>query len=362
MRVCLFGCGGFIGSHLVEWLLGHTDAAVLGTDIHSDKIRHLLREGRFRFHDSDIRADRDFTRRLIEDADVVVDLVAIARPAVYLEDPLHVFELDFLENLRVAQACAETGTRLVQFSSSEVYGRPWYGYAAPGTLDRAGLPPASLLMNEDVTPLITGPVHKTRWVYAASKHLLERAIHAYGLQQGLDYTIVRPFNFLGPRFDDLPSKHGDGSARMFSQFMDALIHGTRMALVDSGHVRRSFVYIDDAVECLGRIITDSKGVTSRQIFNIGNPANDVTIREFAQLMYDRYREHHWDGVATLPEMVPVPQEEFFGDGYEDYSRGLPDISKARRLLDWEPTSSLDDILIATMDAYLAEHAELQLTR
>ena len=354
MRVCLFGCGGFIGSHLVEWLLSHSDAEIVGTDIDHQKVRHLLGDERFTYYDSDLRHDTQLTRHLVETSDVVVNLVAIANPAVYTRDPLHVFQLDFMENLKVAELCAELGRRLIQFSTCEVYGRTWLSLVPPGLIEpeRAA---ADIVMREDETPLIAGPVHKTRWIYAASKHLLERAINAYGQSHGLDYTIIRPFNFIGPRFDYLPSTAPSGSERsprMFAQFMDALLRGTNMTLVDGGSAQRCFLYIDDASECIGRIILDPLGVTSRQTFNIGNPANEASVTEFAELMLEVYRERYWDGVAPLPAMETVSGETFFGAGYEDSDRRIPDISKARRLLGWEPGWGLRELIEATMESFV----------
>jgi UDP-apiose/xylose synthase len=362
MRVCLFGCGGFIGSHLAEWLLEHPDIEVVGTDIQHGKILHLLDAPRFTFYDSDLRHDRELTRRLIETSDVCVDLVGITAPSQSPRDAIDVFRLDLLENLWVAEVCAETQTRLVQFSSCEVYGKTWPSVLPEGLRNLAsgnGAGELDITMREDETPLIIEPVHKSRWVYAASKHLLERAIHAVGESHGLDYTIIRPFNFMGPRFEGRPSEAGDEPPRLFAQFMEALLHGTPMTLVDGGTAQRTFIYIEDAIECVGRIVTDQTGATSREIFNIGNPRNEVTIAGLAQLMRDRYVERHWDRVAPLPEIASVPATEFFvdGEGYDDSDRIVPDIGKALRLLDWEPRWSLEDLVTATMDALVAEHEQ-----
>ena len=355
MRVCLFGCGGFIGSHLAEWLLERPNVEVVGTDVQHGKIVHLLDEPRFTFYDSDLRHDRALTQRLIETSDVVVDLVAVTKPGPDLADPLHVFRMDFLENLGVAEICAESRTRLVQLSSCEVYGTSWLSLIPEHLLDVATREAQDVLMHEDDTPLIAGPVGMPRWIYAVSKHMLERTLHAAGESRGLDYSIIRPFNFVGPRFDGLPAEMGEDSPPLFAQFMDGLIDGTRMALVEGGQAQRTFIYIEDAIECIGRIVTDTSGLTSRQIFNVGNPANEITIEGLARMMYDRYMERHWDRVSPLPVIENVRAEEFLGDGYQHADRFVPDIEKARRLLGWEPKWGLQDLVTATMDAYVAEH-------
>ena len=104
-------------------------------------------------------------------------------------------------------------------------------------------------------------------------------------------------------------------------------------------------------------MTDRDGAASQQIFNIGNPQNEVTIAELARLMRERYVERHWDRIAPLPEIESVPAEEFFGGAYDDSDRRVPDIAKAQRLLGWEPRWSLEDLVTATMDSLVSEHSQ-----
>ena len=351
LRICLLGCGGFIGSHLVDWLLQNSDAELVGTDVSEEKIAHLQHHPRFTYHHSDIRRDRALTHQLISEADIVVDLVAVASPKQYVQNPLEVFELDFMENLHVVQACADLETRLVQFSTCEVYGRTWQGVTPEAALDPAAIAPADLAMSEDDTYLIVGPTDRSRWIYACSKQMLDRVIHAYGEQRGLDYSII---NFVGPRIDFLPSERNDDSPRVFAHFMNALLFGTDMSLVDGGKALRTYTYIDDAVECIGRVVVDRSGVTSRQVLNVGSPRNEISVEGLAQLMHDLYVESHWDGRSALPAIVSVPHEEFYGEGYEDCDRRIPDIAKARALLGWEPRWGLRDLVATTMDWFVAD--------
>lgn len=359
MRICLLGAGGFIGSHLAEWLLDHSEATIVGTDINDEKVAALHGDPRFTYIHSDIRTDRETTRRLVREAHVVVELVAVASPKKYVEDPLGVFELDFMENLRVVEMCAEEGTKLVQLSTCEVYGRTWLSHVPPGAMDTEERAACDITMREDSTPLILGPTGVPRWIYAASKSMLDRVIHAYGEQRGLDYTIVRPFNFVGPRFDFLPSQRHDDSPRAFAHFVDALLHGTPMKLVDGGRALRCYTYIDDAVEALGRIILDERGVTSRQVFNIGNPDNEISVEGLAHLMRDIYRDTFWDGITPLPDIVSVHRDDFFGKGYEDCDRRVPDITKAQTLLGWEPRWALHNLVDATMRWFVEDYRSAQ---
>jgi nucleoside-diphosphate-sugar epimerase len=136
--------------------------------------------------------------------------------------------------------------------------------------------------------------------------------------------------------------------------MDALLNGTRMKLVNGGVNRRCYTYIDDAVECTYRIVENPGGRCDRQIFNIGSPYNEVSIRQMAEIMREIYAEKFRDEGTPLPEIVSVPGEEFYGEGYDDSDRRIPDIGKARRLLGWEPKWNFRDTLEATMQYYVAE--------
>jgi len=352
LKVLSLGAGGFIGAHLTERLLedGHHVTAV---DIHSDKIEELIGHPRLTFVERSI-ADRSFDLAgVVGAADVVVDLVAHANPGIYVRNPLDVFRLNFQENLRIAEACVEQGRRLIQFSSCEVYGK------TPVAVLDGALPdpdnPSYATFSEDSTDMIMGPVGRHRWIYACAKQLLERVLHAYGLEGRLNYTIVRPFNFIGPKIDYLPGET-DGVPRVFSYFMEALLEGTPMKLVDGGHQRRCYTFIRDAVDCVARIVANPGGVCDRQIFNVGSPENEISIRELAMLMRDLYARH-FPGGGSLPGVVEVTAVKFYGEGYEDSDRRIPDIDKARRLLGWTPRTSLVEMLLPTMEYYVRARRE-----
>ena len=348
MKVLSLGAGGFIGAHLAERLLenGHD---VTGIDVHTDKVADLLGHPRLNFIERDVTDRSCDLDGAVAAADVVVDLVAHANPGIYVRSPLEVFRLNFQENLRIAESCIRNNRRLIQFSSCEVYGKT--PVAVLGSLIADPENPAYATFAEDRTDLIMGPVGRHRWIYACAKQLLERVIHAYGLEGRLNYTIIRPFNFIGPKIDYLPGET-DGVPRVFSYFMEALLDGTSMKLVDGGGQRRCYTYIKDAVDCVGRIVENPGGACDRQIFNIGSPANEVSIRQLAELMRQIYARHFAPHDAPLPEIVEISAREFYGDGYEDSDRRIPNIDKAVRLLDWTPRTSLPEMLLPTMEYYV----------
>ena len=349
MRVLLLGVGGFIGSHLVDRLLRDPSYVVEGLDLTDAKLEEVLLLPKFTFVQGDIRHDHDTMRAMIDRADVVVDLIAHATPSLYVAKPLEVFELNFLENLRIAEACVEKGKRLVQFSSCEVYGKTLAAVAPDSLTNPDDLRHA--LFNEDTTDFILGPVNKHRWIYSCAKQLLERVIHAYGIREGLNWSVVRPFNFIGPKIDYLTTAQ-EGNPRVFSHFMTALLEGTQMKLVNGGHHKRCYTYIDDAVDCIERIIANPDGVCDRQIFNVGSPQNELSIREMAERMRDLYARKFRKPGQRLPDIVDVDSREFYGEGYEDSDRRIPDITKAQKLLGWRPKYGLDETIERSMAGFV----------
>jgi len=128
-------------------------------------------------------------------------------------------------------------------------------------------------MDEEKTSLTLGPIRRERWTYAAAKQLLERQIWAYGRHRGLKFTLVRPFNVIGPRMDFIPGVDGEGIPRVLASFLHALMAGQDLLLVNGGRQRRSFVDVAEFVDALGRVV-DRPSACQGQILNLGNDAND----------------------------------------------------------------------------------------
>ncbi len=348
MRILLLGGGGFIGSHLTKALIDK-GCKVTVFDLYEEKVQDVVSDN-LTFIQGDIRKCHDIIEYEIKNTDLVVDLIAYANPKLYVDKPLDVFELNFMENLKTCQLCVKYEKRLIQFSTCEVYGTTATSYFR----DELKEPDADRLavFDEDESPMIMGPTQKQRWIYACGKHMLERVLHAYGLEDRLDYTIVRPFNWIGPKIDYLPTETGEGTTRVFSNFMDAILYEKDIQLVDGGQQRRAFTYISDCIDALLRIIFDETSVSKRQIYNIGNPESELSVQEFAELMIDIYKENWWDQKKRLPEMITVSGEEFYGKGYEDCLRRIPKIDKIREHLGWEPKVDLRETVFKCMEAFI----------
>ncbi|MEO6568905.1 MAG: bifunctional UDP-4-amino-4-deoxy-L-arabinose formyltransferase/UDP-glucuronic acid oxidase ArnA [Opitutaceae bacterium] len=342
LKVLILGANGFIGSSLTSAILKQKNWEVYGMDIGSHKLTSSLGDKRFKFVEGDITINLEWIESHVKKCDVVIPLVAIANPAQYVKDPLRVFELDFEANLAVVRLCAKYKKRILFPSTSEVY-----GMCADNELDEAS------------SAMVYGPIEKQRWIYACSKQLLDRVIYAYGIRDNVDYTLFRPFNWIGPQLDNILEPK-EGSSRLFTQFISNIIFKKPIQLVDGGDQSRSFTFIDDGVDALLRIIENKDGKASRQIFNIGNPANDVSVGELAELIiaafkdYPDYREH-----AEQAKVVNVPSEEYFGKYYQDIQKRVPSISHITKQLGWTPKVDLKTAIKLTLDYHLA-HKEYQL--
>jgi UDP-apiose/xylose synthase len=353
MKILILGAGGFIGAHLVKKLLDKAHQ-VTGVDIYDDKIREFLPDKKLIFIHQDIREQWKMNS-YIEASDLVIDLIAYANPGLYVKLPLEVFNLNFMENLKIAESCVKFNKRLIQFSSCEVYGKTIVSFAKEDLKDPED--PKFATFSEETSPYILGAVDKHRWIYASAKQLLERVLHAYGLERDFNYSIIRPFNFIGPKIDYLLDET-DGIPRVFSYFMDALIHHTPMKLVDGGEQRRSYTYIDDAIDCIYRIVENEGEVCNQQIFNVGSPYNEVSMRQLAEVMRDIYAAKYQDVRMSILDIIEVSGEEFYGPGYDDSDRRIPDITKARTLLGWEPKWKFRELLEITMEYYMTDYMQL----
>jgi len=342
LRVLILGANGFIGSSLTRAILKQKDWEVYGMDIGSHKLEDSLGDPRFKFVEGDITINREYIEYHVKKCDVVIPLVAIANPIQYVKDPLRVFELDFEANLGVVRHAAKYRKRIIFPSTSEVYGM---------------CPDAKL--DEEKSALVYGPIERQRWIYACSKQLLDRVIYAYGVRDGVDYTLFRPFNWIGPKLDDV-FEAKEGSSRLFTQFISNVIFKKPLQLVDGGRQSRSFTFIDDGVDALLRIIENKDGCASRQIFNLGNPRNNVSVAELAKLIiaefrnFPEYRDH-----AAKARTVVVPSKKYFGRYYQDIQRRVPSIANAKKRLGWTPKVNLKRAIRLTLDYHLA-HKDYQL--
>ncbi len=336
-KILILGVNGFIGNALSERLLASGKYEVHGMDIHSDGIERLMKEPDFHFFEGDISIHREWIEYNVKKCDVILPLIAIATPAEYTKNPLKVFELDFEENLRIIRYCAKYNKRILFPSTSEVY----------GMCDDESF-------DEDNSKLVLGPIRKQRWIYSCCKQLIDRVIYAYGETTGLPFTLLRPFNWIGPRLDSLSSAR-IGSSRAITQLILNLVEGTPIQLVDGGTQKRCFTDVVDGVECIYRMIENKGELCNGKIINIGNPDNEASIKEMAEILVEKFEKHPLrSNFPPFAGMIEVESKSFYGKGYEDVQHRKPSIENAKRLLDWIPTIPMEVSIEQTLDFFLRQ--------
>ena len=358
--VAIVGCGGFIGSHLLDAVLERTRWRVFGVDLDFYRLQHRLNHERCEFLCADL-ADPAVVERIAQ-FPLVVNLAAICTPSRYMGEACEVIRSNYDHPAALAAACARSGSWLVHFSTSEIYGKT---AADSGELV------------EDSTPAVFGPVTASRWSYATAKLLAERFIA--GLP-GLRWTVVRPFNFVGPYMDFMPGVDGEGIPRVLANFSTALLRGEPLKLVNGGKAKRCFTSVHDAIDFLFALfdaglggalsfgvgdLPDAAGVSKvgaapsagvfSQAFNVGNAENEVSIAELAQKMRTIFAKVRGVDVSSLPEPQSVSGEEYYGAGYDDSMRRMPSVAKAERLLGFRARIPLDTALEESLSWFVKHY-------
>jgi nucleoside-diphosphate-sugar epimerase len=326
-KILILGVNGFIGHHLSKRILADTDWHVYGMDMANERVASFISHPRFHFFEGDITINREWIDYHIKKCDVILPLVAIATPATYVREPLRVFELDFEANLPIVRGAVKHKKRLIFPSTSEVYGM---------------CPDAEF--DPYASPLI----------YACSKQLMDRVIWAYGTSDGFDFTLFRPFNWIGAGLDSIHTPK-EGSSRVITQFFGHIVRGEPIKLVDGGHQKRAFTYIDDGIDALMKMIANEGGIASGKIYNVGNPSNNYSVRDLAHMMLDlakRYPEYAANAAAV--QLVETTSASYYGAGYQDVQNRVPKITNTQTELAWSPKVAMAEALKHIFDAYRSE--------
>lgn len=337
-KVLILGVNGFIGHHLSKRILETTDWHVYGMDMMTDRITDILEnpeyKSRMHFFEGDITINQEWVEYHVKKCDVILPLVAIATPSTYVNQPLRVFELDFEANLPIVRSAVKYKKHLVFPSTSEVYGMCHDEEFDP-----------------DSSELICGPINKPRWIYSCAKQLMDRVIWGYGMEAGLNFTLFRPFNWIGAGLDSIHTPK-EGSSRVVTQFFGHIVRGENISLVDGGSQKRAFTYIDDGIDALMKIIANENGVASGKIYNIGNPVNNYSIRELAQMMLELAADYpEYAETAKNVKLLETTSAAYYGKGYQDVQNRVPKITNTCEELGWKPSTTMQDTLRNIYDAY-----------
>ena len=310
MSSLITGGAGFIGSHLAEALLDRGQKVTVIDDLSTgsmSNIDHLRDKEGFSFV-IDTVLNRTLMAVLIDRADVVFHLAAAVGVQLIVENPVRTIETNIRTTEIVLENAAKKNKRVLITSSSEVYGK----------LDKTKF-------HED-DDLLLGPTSRSRWSYAASKIIDEFLAKAYSDEFGLPATIVRLFNTIGPR---QTGRYG----MVVPRFVRQALRTEPMTVYGDGSQRRSFTWVKDVAEALINLAEHQEA--AGEVFNIGH-TEDLSIGELAEMVKELTAS---DSVIKL-----VPYEEAYAEGFEDIQRRLPDIDKIHRLIGYQPSLSLREML------------------
>jgi UDP-glucose 4-epimerase len=310
MRVLLTGGAGFIGSHLAEVLLaqGHEVSAIddLSTGAF-DNIAHL--KGRPGFdYVIDTIMNESLTAELIDRADVIFHLAAAVGVKLIVEAPVRTIETNVHGTEIVLKHASKKGKLVVVFSTSEVYGKS-----------------TDVPFKEDAD-LVMGPTFKHRWAYACSKAIDEFLALAYHRERLLPVIVVRLFNTVGPR---QTGRYG----MVIPTFVQQALSGMPITVYGDGQQTRSFTYVGDVVQALARLM-EAPGAVG-QVFNIGN-TEEISILALAERIKAM--------TGSPSEIVLIPYEQAYEEGFEDMPRRVPALEKIHALIGYQPTVQLEGIL------------------
>jgi len=310
MRALLTGGAGFVGSHLADALLDGGHEVTVVDDLSTGAIANITHlKGRPGFsYVIDTIMKEPLTAELVDGADVVFHLAAAVGVKRIIESPVQTIETNVRGTEIVLSEASKKSRLVVVFSTSEVYGK---STAVP--------------FREDAD-IVMGSTFKRRWSYACSKAIDEFLALAYWRERGLPVIIARLFNTVGPR---QTGQYG----MVIPNFVQQALAGRPIRVFGDGRQTRSFTYVGDVVRALIGLAGEPRSVG--QVFNIGNP-EEISMLELAE------RVRSVTGSASGIELVPY--EEAYGPGFEDMRRRVPDISKIREYIGFEPTVGLDEIL------------------
>ena len=317
MRVLITGGAGFVGSHLAEALLARGDEVFAIDNLSTgsiDNIAHL--KGNARFHYTiDSITNEPVLAELIDRCDAVVHLAAAVGVKLIVEAPVHTIETN-VHGTEVVLKHANKKKKLVLLAStSEVYGKS-----------------AAVPFGEDAD-LVLGPTVKHRWAYACSKLIDEFLALAYWKERKLPVIIVRLFNTVGPR---QTGQYG----MVIPNFVRQALAGQPITVFGDGTQSRSFTYVGDVVRAMVALMAEPRAVG--QVFNIGN-GTEISIGELAALVKRM--------TGSSSEIVRVPYDQAYEAGFEDMPRRVPDISKIRGLVGYEPSVGLEETLTRVIEYF-----------
>ncbi len=315
MRILITGGAGFIGSHLADAYLDRDDEVFVIDDLSTgtfENIQHLKTNPKFHYTIESVH-NQPVTAELVDQVDVVFHLAAAVGVKLIVESPVRTIETNVRGTEVVLAVANKKKKKVLIASTSEVYGLS-----------------TEVPFREDGN-LVMGATTKGRWSYACSKAIDEFLALAYWRERKLPSIVVRLFNTVGPR---QTGQYG----MVIPTFVKQALSGRPITVYGDGKQRRCFGYVGDVVRALIDLMERPEAVG--QVFNIGSD-REITILELAQRVKDLTRSDS--------EIVFVPYDEAYEEGFEDMPRRIPDIAKIKELVGFEPRMDLDGILKSVIE-------------
>lgn len=315
MIALVTGGAGFIGSHLAERLMSEGHEVWILDDLSTGamhNIDHLIESDRFHYRLGAV-TDESLVGELVDRCDVVFHLAAAVGVKLIVEHPVRTIETNVRGTEVVLQAAVKKQKLTVIASTSEVYGK---GVKIP--------------FSED-DDLLLGATTRSRWGYACSKAIDEYLSLAYVREYNLPVIIARFFNTVGTR---QTGRYG----MVLPNFVRQGLAGEDITVYGTGDQSRCFGDVNDIIECLMRLIATDDALG--QVFNIGNDT-EITITALAEKVRDR--------TGSKSEIIQVPYEDVYADGFEDLGRRVPDLTKLEATIGYRPTTTIDE----TIDTVIA---------
>jgi UDP-glucose 4-epimerase len=311
MKALITGGAGFVGSHLADALLARGDEVHVIDNLSTGSIENIEQlKGQPRFHYViDSILNEPVLAELVDRVDVVFHLAAAVGVRLIVESPVNTIETNVHGTERVLKLANKKRKKVLLTSTSEVYGK------------------ADTVPFREDGDLVMGPTSKGRWSYACSKAIDEFLALAYFKEKRLPVVVARLFNTVGPR---QTGRYG----MVIPSFIKQALLGHPLTVYGDGKQTRCFTYVSDVV---GQLIAlaEAPGAVG-EVWNVGNDREEVTIRELAERVVAR--------TGTRSEIVLVPYDRAYEEGFEDMLRRVPDLSKLRALTGYEPQVQLDEIL------------------
>ncbi len=310
MKALITGGAGFIGSHLAERLLALGHEVFVLDDLSTgsiDNISHLKRAPRFSYVLDSVTTEHVLAE-MIDRCDVVFHLAAAVGVKLIVEQPVHTIETNVHGTEVVLKHASKKKKVVFIASTSEVYGK------------------STDVPFREAADLVLGPSSKHRWAYACSKLIDEFLALAYWKERQLPVVIVRLFNTVGPR---QTGRYG----MVLPTFVRQALAGEPITVFGDGTQSRSFTYVGDVVDALVALASEPRAIG--EVFNVGN-AGEISMSDLAarvKLLTGSHSPIHY-----------VPYDQAYEAGFEDMPRRVPDISKLKALIGYEPKLALDEII------------------